>query len=317
MTRWPLASFLVALVLTLSATGCAGSPARPDRTAPEPQPTQAPAEACALCGRPLVGEAIVWKGRDYHPACYDRVGPVCGICGAVIHGRHVVLAQKLAYHEKCLAATPRCESCGLPAAGERGPSSRWDDGRVTCRVCRGDAALDRADAREVCLAARRSLRDVLGLDLGSLEPPVVLSSCHELGARAGTLAHEGLKALTEVEERGASDGARGERRYRIYALYGLARVGLRGVLAHELFHVLQSEATAATIEPALREGAANYVQVRVLRALGEEVRARLLEEDRDPVYGEGLRRFERLAHDRGERAALEVGLHGPRFPEGY
>lgn len=309
---------LAAVVLGLAA-GCASSPA----PAPAPTPTSATPDAdacpyvCALCGARVRGEAIEWRSKTYHPACYERVGPHCGVCRKLIYGRHVVLAATLAYHDECLALAPRCESCGLPAAGERGDGGRWEDGRVTCRLCRSEAVLDAPDARQVCLGARNRLRELLGLDLGSVETPVVLASSHELAKRAGSLAHEGLKALTEVEERGGGDGARGERRYRIFVLYGLSRAGMRGVLAHELVHVLQAEATAAALEPALREGAANFVQVRVLRAGGDEVRAKLLEEDKDPVYGEGLRRFERLARDRGERAALEVGLRGPAFPGGY
>jgi hypothetical protein len=304
----------LALGLLLAAlAGCASPP-------PPTADTATPAArtvACALCGAPIEGPAVEWRRQGYHPACYDRVGPVCGVCRTVIHGRHVVLGRELAYHETCLESSPRCEGCGLPTEGERGGALRWDDGRITCRTCRLDAAVDSSDARQACLAARSSLRQLLGLDLGSIDTPVTLVSKPELLARAGALAHPALKALTECDEQIPGDGTRGERHYRIYVLSGLPRAGLVGVLSHELFHVLQSEATAHGSEPPLREGAANYVQVRVLRARGEELRARLLEEDRDPVYGDGLRRIERLAGEKGESAAIQAGLRAARFPEGY
>jgi hypothetical protein len=311
-------TFAVALAGIVIGAGCA-APApekRPDASSQRPE-APSPLGDCALCGKPIHERAIEWQQRNYHIACYDRVGPVCGVCRAVIRGPHVVLAEKLAYHERCLRDTPRCEGCGLPAEGERGGSSRWEDGRITCRTCRADAALEAPDARQALRAARETLADVLKLDLGSVETPVVLVGEQELHAHAGALAHAGLKALTEVEERGSVENARGERRYRIYALYGLPRAGLTGVLAHELFHVLQSEASAAPQEAALREGSANYVQVRVLRSRGEDVRARLIEEDSDQIYGGGLRRCEKLALDRGEAKALEMGIHAVHFPEGY
>ncbi|MBI3724587.1 hypothetical protein HY251_11625, partial [bacterium] len=203
--------------------------------------------------------------------------------------------------------------------GERGPAFFYADHRATCAVCRRDAVFSQEGARETLEAAREALASVLASDRGKIETAVTLLPRPELHAKAGPLANRWLKGLTEVEEEGAQDGKRGARRYRIFVLYGLPRAGLLGVLCHELFHVFQSEKNPKTLEAdaAFREGAANYVQVCVLNARGESLRARLLERQGDSVYGEGLRRFEKLAADRGLRRAIELGAREQRFPDGY
>lgn len=154
--------------------------------------------------------------------------------------------------------------------------------------------------------------------MGSIEIPIKLVSRPELMAQAEELGQPAIKALTVVREEGPSrDGVRGARTYKILALYGLPRPALVGILGHELFHVLQSEATGDEKDAAFREGSANYVQVALLRARGEGARARLIERDTDPVYGEGLRRFQRLVKARGEKDALLLGARSIAFPRGF
>jgi len=330
VSRLMLASGLLAALV-----GCGSSPASPEPS-PEPGPTtveeipppppavapgpapERPSKVCVACGKALVGRVIELDGRRYHPDCYELFGPHCGICQRTIHGRYVTLGDGLDYHKECLDATPRCDGCGLPAGGKRGPALRWKDGRITCTPCKSEAVVDNVAARSALADARAALKTALGLDLGSIEVPIQLVSKDDLLAQAKEVGQPAIRALTIVREEGpGDDGKRGARSYRILALYGLPRAGLVGILAHELFHVAQSEASSSDRDAAFREGSANYVQVVILRARGEEMRARLIERDTDPVYGEGLRRFERLAQAAGQKKALQLGLRSIAFPDGY
>jgi len=281
--------------------------------------TRASAAAAALLALALGCTAPPAPAAATHTDPPPSRAFACGICGGEITGKYVSVEDELVYHVPCYEKARRCDACGLPAAGSRGPAYVSPDHRVSCSVCQKEAVLSDDEANEVARVARAALADVLKIDLRSVPAPVALVLKPELQAKAGALSSNWIKGLTEVEEEGAADGRRGARHYRIWALSGLPRRILVGVLAHELFHVFQSElnAEAGTADLPFREGAANYVEVRVLRSRGETLRARLLEKQGDAVYGEGLRRFERMAKELGERRALELGAKMQGFPEGY
>jgi hypothetical protein len=275
-------------------------------------------ERCPSCHEPLTGAKIEFDARFYHPACYERAGPRCDLCGASIAtARYVAFGPGHEYHETCWTASPRCEVCGFPA-GERGHAVPLDDGRRTCADCRLTAVNDSAEAAAALLEARGLLARELGLTLGPITVPVALVSRQKLLEEAADVGKPAIQALTVAREDAPSaNGGRGARSYRVIALYGIPRAALVAILGHELFHVLQCEASPAERDPAFREGAADYVHVVLLRAQGEEGRARLLESVTDTVYGEGLRRFERLARARGRKEALALALGSTAFPDGF
>ncbi len=311
---------LVLFIVLVLAAGCGGPERTPDspprETATVPEDPRAP--RCTACRATIERRYIELDGKKYHPDCYERVGPHCGVCQKSVQGSYVTLGDGLDYHPRCWETTPRCEGCGLAAGGLRGPAARWRDGRVTCTVCKAEAVVELADARRVLADARALVKEHLGLDLGKIETPIELVGKPQLIAAAEELGQPAIKALTVVREEGpGQDGVRGARTYKILALFGLPRPALVGILGHELFHVVQSEATPDERDAAFREGAANYVQVTLLRARGEHTRARLLERDTDPTYGEGLRRFERLVKAKGQQDALRIGIRSIAFPPGF
>ncbi|MGE0712993.1 MAG: hypothetical protein AB7N76_07860 [Planctomycetota bacterium] len=215
-----------------------------------------------------------------------------------------------------LTVAARCEACGERAGP--GSGGRWvPDGRVTCAACLARAVVDDDEAEDLLEEARDLLDDVVGVEV---EGPVSvqLASRPELFAGAPELAHPNLRAYCQIREvlRGKEVVSR---EFHVFALGGLPRENLRGILCHELFHVAQGQAGGASddADPAFREGAACWVQVLVHRDLDEPRWAEQLLASRDRTYGGGLRRFVRLAEARGQEAALKLALTGKRFPPGY
>jgi hypothetical protein len=279
-----------------------------------------PADRCTACHEPLAASRVEFDGRPYHAACFERAGPRCGVCAEALSpaSRVVAFGPGHDYHESCFTSALRCEVCGFPAVGERGPATTLADGRRTCAECARTAVNDSAKAQTALVEARSLLASELGLELGSIQVPVALVSRQKLLEQAAEVGEPAIQALTVAREDAPSgDGARGPRGYRIAALHGIPRHALVAILGHELYHVLQCEASPAERDAAFREGAANYVQVVLLRAQGEEPRARLLESVSDATYGKGLRRFEQLVRARGRAEALSLGIHAVAFPEGF
>lgn len=206
------------------------------------------------------------------------------------------------------APDARCSACTLPMAD---PVREWPDGRLVCPSCHAEAVVDPAEARALLARAREDLRARFGVRLDGYERvEVTLVDQPTLLAHARELAHPALQAFSEI----------GGATVAIEALYGLPRPALRAILVHELFHAHQAarrrDADAA-IDLAFVEGAAQYVQLRVLEQLGAHAWAARLVANEDPVYGRGLRRFRRLVQVEGEARALERGALEARFPPGY
>lgn len=205
----------------------------------------------------------------------------------------------------------RCHACA-DLAGRRG--ARLADGRVSCAPCFEEAVVDEREARRAMHEAARALaaRTVIDLSARDAAVELELADLPRLLARAGDQAHPDVRALTRV---GASTTDRA-RPFTIVVLRGLPRAYLVGALAHELVHVWQVLEGEAAAEPPLREGAALWAQREVLRAHGGERFVPALEQDPDPVYGGGLRRFSALVEAVGASEALRRSVRGS-FPPGY
>jgi hypothetical protein len=212
----------------------------------------------------------------------------------------------------------RCDACGVDTGADLGGRS-WPDGRLMCSACLEDAIGTIVDARALLREVRAELSDLLSVDVGSVRIGLSLTDRPTLSKLAGEdLAHPDLRAFTEVIEvlhRGRVES----RKFTIHALLGLPRQCLFGILAHEAFHVwqIQNGGIRLSADPAFREGAAQYAQHRLLSLRRQDSWAKLLIENPDPVYGDGLRRFRLFARDRGESKALKAAATTDRFPHGY
>lgn len=206
------------------------------------------------------------------------------------------------------APDARCSACTLPLLD---PVREWPDGRLVCATCHAEAVVDPTEARALLALAREDLRARFGVSLdpfGRIE--LTLVDQPTLLAHARELAHPTLQAFSEI----------GDATVAIEALYGLPRPALRAILVHELFHAHQTARrlpASGSPDLAFVEGAAQYVQLRVLEQLGAHAWAARLVANEDPVYGRGLRRFRRLVQVEGEARALERGAAEARFPPGY
>lgn len=211
------------------------------------------------------------------------------------------------------AEAPRCDACGESAAGGK----RWPDGRPACAPCVASAVLHPSQAARARTTARQALQELFRVEVG--EVPVTMLDRPELMGLAGRDRHPDLRAFTEIEDVTHDQVVVPElRQFRIFLLRGLPEVEAVGVLAHELFHVWQvRQGGAIGATDAFREGAAQWVQLRVYRRLGAEAWAKRLRGDTDAVYGEGLRRFEGLVLSRGEAEALRLAGTALDFPAGF
>ena len=220
----------------------------------------------------------------------------CGVCLEALEGEVALIDARFGYHRRCFDATPRCVACTLPAGGRRGPPRADRRSGVSCAPCATRAVSDHTTARALLKEAAADLEarfgcrvEVEGLALRFATPAQLAS----LSGRATSDAKGFMEATRRVEPGGAQPWS-----VTIHLARGLPEGQLYGIVAHELFHVWQLEASPDELDAAWREGSACYVQWALLWARGEGFWARLVESHTDPVYGGGLRRFRAFAEGR-------------------
>ncbi len=296
---------------------------------------------CDHCGQLLDETWTVYQGKKYHPECFKKgVQPRCALCGMTISGDYTEDAEGR-YHMACYKARklPRCSVCDHPIEGNyiqdvwghishdshKGKhytlcsscsiiisdktskgSFEYSDGRVICGICRESAVFHMAVAEELLMEVTQIL---LAKGLSPLPAGITVSlvDLKTLMNKAGTL-RKSTKGLTKISTN-TIGSFKLYSRTDIYILHGLPRTEFRGVLAHELLHVLL-DAWGVFMSEEETEGFCNLGSRLVYQNDPSSLAKILLDNleiDPDPVYGEGYRRMlKKLTANGWENLLIEV-----------
>jgi hypothetical protein len=294
---------------------------------------------CAACARTIRGSHLILEGRHYcNRSCLSLVLPACATCGGPVEGNYFESRGKLFCSESCYRQSlPRCEACGDPmsawieleghlychpcadadrcdACNHPGPASTLQDGRRICDICWETAVMDQEDGEQLFRLVRRRMKRDLGLStdhdidfrlVGRDELEQLTNgraSGHELGyyqyqAETTTTYFTTRDRHGREEKRVA--GERTEEIFRIFILYGLPEKRLMEVAAHELAHDWMRENLPRIKAPIFEEGFAEYVAWLMNRSFGHRDLMRRIEENTDPVYGDGFKMMRQLAERHG------------------
>ncbi|MEA3340550.1 MAG: zinc-binding protein, partial [Chloroflexota bacterium] len=171
--------------------------------------------------------------------------------------------------------------------------------RRICPHCHQTAIYDPTQARELFERVARVATDQLGLGLN-------------VGTEFTLVDHQHLQRLA-AEAPANSPGApekviglftRKGRRRVMYLLYGLPQILFIQVAAHEWGHAWHRENCPLLEDSLLCEGFAEWVGYKALQELGATRQATLMEQ-RDGLYGEGLRKMLSLEQQRGISGVLD------------
>ncbi|MBU0702350.1 MAG: protein DA1 [Chloroflexi bacterium] len=227
---------------------------------------------CHLCGRRLWGRAWV------HAADDDSADQAIVVC------------------HRCQERAARCDVCNLPMADNH---VRLPDGRRICPRCHQTAIYDPAQARDLFERVARVITEQLGLGLN-------------VGTEFTLVDHQHLQRLaTESPANPAEDPgkviglfARKGRKRVMYLIYGLPRILFIQVVAHEWGHAWHRENCPLLDDLLNCEGFAEWVAHKALQSLGAVKQAALMEQ-RDGLYGDGLRQMLALERRQGVASVLD------------
>lgn len=249
---------------------------------------------CSHCREPMIGPYVKAEQGRFHPACYEETqGLYCCRCGAVIQGSYIFdLWGNKAHPQHQGQATPQCHICAR-LIGEKTSQGCVDlgDGRVTCGFCQASVPQDFQAMHQAKLDVIRQMHAV-GFDY---IPDYIRIQI----AEDQTLLNQRLQASPTGNIHGYTRTAQRHipqygliLEHRIFVISGLPRVAFMGVVAHELLHVWINENQLQHLSPPQVEGFCNLATALIYDNDGSElakVLLRRMEEDPDPVYGDGYR----------------------------
>ncbi|MBQ9337314.1 MAG: hypothetical protein IJS14_08470 [Lentisphaeria bacterium] len=266
---------------------------------------------CSQCGRTIhPGYSYLQsKGKIFcSEKCFEQILPECTICGRRSHtGGIYAMDHSFFACTQCMKY-PRCFACQFPVPN----GTKLSCDRVICPKCARTAISDPAQAQAVFDEVRNTMRFSLGIVTKhpitfSLVDPVTL---HRLsGARNEQMSEQGLfrynAEVERVSTRNFFGRKTGENVYkkrediRIFVLDHLPRIRMEHVIAHELAHDWMTAFYPGIKEDWIKEGFAEYIAWRYNQYKKRNEMNRRVENNPDPVYGEGFRKIRDIAKQRG------------------
>lgn len=249
---------------------------------------------CSICNKMIFDTYIVDEGRFIHTECFT-----CDICNLPIEGSYIKdeWGNKIhSYHKN--SETIFCDSCGKILIDN---PIRYNDERYMCKLCYSKSI----DSSDKAINELKTITDLLkekGIKYNYPDIKIFLVSQSFLKKR---LKHRGLGKLRGLCETKSSDN--NSLGHKIFVLNGLPLVEFNGVLAHELLHTWLFE-NKITLPDDMCEGFCNLgtalVYKRSKTRLGE-ILFKNLENDSDPIYGDGFRKMKIILEKKGWKRLLE------------
>lgn len=266
---------------------------------------------CGACHRPIVGKYYPKDGRSYHHECYVNLFSIrCTICQQPIEDRYISDYWGNRFHEHHLNDYPFCHYCQRPITQKQSKGGyRLTDGRILCGYCAQNAVLTQKQTDKYAQEAR-ALMAKWGLNVPKI--PVILVSRHQIEQING---HNTLGLTRSV--------LRGNKRSvpSISMCHGLPRQVFMGTMIHEYTHAwLFLKTGNMRRSHVLEEGICNFVSYLYQVYCGEAAASyfvKQLDENQDPIYGDGFRRVKAFAAANGSAAVVNQLANMDDFPIGY
>lgn len=250
---------------------------------------------CAYCNKLLNGEYVVYENKKYHKDCLrEHVLEKCAVCGEPIDDRFVIDGYKNKYHAYHKNEYPECSCCGRLICGViTGGGVKYPDGRNVCSICYKTAVSDQNTIKYLLSKVKSKLVS-MGLNFGSAPINIKGVDRNELKNNDPDFNTE-TRGYCNSQVRTETLNGRIIKKvssHQILVLKGIPEILMESIIAHELMHAWMNDNTSNSQPARIREGSCNFISYLYLNSRPPsqtEEYIRQLEENPDPVYGEGFR----------------------------
>lgn len=273
---------------------------------------------CAGCGQPLRSERFaISQGQPYHPACYlELVAPRCAYCHKPLVGLYIVNGWGEKFCQEHQTQYPACSFCARLIPPQQQMSGWRFDENLRCQVCRLTAVETAEQAQPLFTELKRWIARQ-GFQFNQLPLRLDLRERAELERllQGRTVAHPLGVTLSSMHwQNGRKVGSRIEG---IAVQIGMPATLFAGTVLHEIGHVWLTVHGVENLPSWAEEGFCQLLSYRYYSDLGTpEARYRMtsIEQDADPVYGEGFRRLNALSARVGFARLVEILRTTKRLP---
>ena len=143
---------------------------------------------CDYCRRLISGQYVVSDGKNYHVGCYENhVALRCALCGEIINGQYFEDFWGNRVHAEHKDKVPQCLYCRRFISEEISKGMvKYDDGRIVCGICAGDAINDAVTAGRIMSDLQEHLF-CLGIDTKDMKEGYARNGPHVIRFDAGEL----------------------------------------------------------------------------------------------------------------------------------
>ncbi len=275
---------------------------------------------CYFCKENITDSYITYENNNYHDLCYsNNIALRCSLCSKVIDKDYFYDRYKNNYHISHKQDSESCSYCG----GYFNNRSQkkgfvYSDGRGICTNCSKDAIINMADVEPLLVEVNEKLK------LYALDIPLDKVSIHLVNKidldRLMINKISNAQGYTTFYQKKNMLGMTLKREINVYLLFGVPRMSMIKIIAHEFNHVWQGLHSSHEIKGAFCEGSSNYVSYLVLQQYTETEAEHLIDnlfKDSDPEYGEGFRRVVRFVEEQGFDSWITRLKKHTSFPDRY
>ena len=279
---------------------------------------------CDYCHKTIKGNQFIKKdGKYYHEKCFfNHIVPKCAVCGKPIKGEYLKNYWGQIYHPRHQNHLTKCEYCGRII---KHPHTD-ENGFYVCDLCKRKEITELYEAKDIIDKINRILyKKDIEIDLSNIDIHLItLSEMKKISKNPNITSDNKGMAEYKIIKTGETE----KKNYNIYLLKNMPKYTFVEVAAHELMHIWIYENGEKEQEPALVEGSCNYASYLVLTELKKKDQFRLLQlndkyidysittlqNNNDPIYGDGYRRIKKYAAKYGIFMWLNYLKHHKNLP---
>jgi hypothetical protein len=251
---------------------------------------------CDYCKKPIDGGFVDSEDGIYHESCFNNfVVDKCEVCGKALIGEYLVDVHGLKYHKIHKEVLPTCSNCNR-IISERTTNGgvKLEDERSLCNNCFNKRIKSNNSYTELLKKVVYNLSSI-GLKIRKDNISIQPVNKIKLAQVSNNTVNNYTKGFCQTSYKYKEKSGKKEKfdeRHTIYVLDRLPEKSTESIIAHELMHVWMHQNDIRNLPSKTTEGACNFISYLYFKGRidyeSEEI-ILLLENDTDPIYGDGFR----------------------------